>query len=82
MRDLTALPVDMLEAMKAKLLRWFITIAIIDAVVILAFVLVLVLRPTINPVLFVPLLVMPGIVLVPFITRLTAVKKELERRGR
>ncbi len=82
MSDLSTLPVEMLEAMKAKLMRWFITIAIIDGLLILAFVLVLVLKPTLNPVLFVPLLVMPGIVLVPFITRLTAVKKELEKRGR
>lgn len=82
MNDLSVLPIETLEAMKARLLRWLIALFAIDAVLIVIFVVVLLLKPKLNPVLMVPPLMLPGIFMVPFITRITAIKKELAKRGR
>lgn len=78
--DLAEHSTDTLLAMKSQLMTWLIALAIIDGLVVVGFVVLLVLKPGLNVVPLIPVLLLPGLVLAPFLLRLTAVRKELTRR--
>ncbi len=79
--NLHELSTETLQAMRTQIQRWIIGLFVVDALAVVAFVVVLVNRPGMNVVPFIPLLILPGLVLTPFLLRLTAIKKELESRG-
>lgn len=79
--NLHELSTETLHAMRGQILRWIIGLFVVDALAVVAFVVVLINRPGMNVVPFIPLLILPGLVLTPFLLRLTAIKKELESRG-
>lgn len=81
MNELSDLPVHELDAMKSRLTNWLVGIVALDVLVLAAFVLVLVTKSPKFALPLVPLLMLPGIALVPFLKRLGAVKKELARRN-
>ena len=79
--NLHELSTETLHAMRGQILRWIIGLFVVDALAVVAFVVVLINKPGMNVVPFIPLLILPGLVLTPFLLRLTAIKKELESRG-
>jgi galactitol-specific phosphotransferase system IIC component len=82
MKDLASLSTETLSAMKARLTNWIVYIGVIDAVVVGVFVWIVVTRPQTPIVALIPVLLLPGIALVPFVIRAGAVRRELERRRR
>ncbi len=79
--NLHELSTETLHAMHGQIQRWIIGLFVVDALAVVVFVVVLINRPGMNVVPFIPLLILPGLVLTPFLLRLTAIKKELESRG-
>jgi len=79
--NLHELSTDTLRDMRAQIMRWIIGLFVVDAMAVVAFVVVLVNKPGMNVLPLIPLLILPGLVLTPFLLRLTAIKKELESRG-
>lgn len=77
---LEELSTETLHSMKAQLQKWMVGLVIVDAVMILAFVLILLNSKAANVIPLIPLLVLPGLIMTPFVLRLTAVRKELARR--
>jgi hypothetical protein len=80
MKDIASLSTEALTAMKARLTNWIVYLFVIDAIVVGVFVWMLVARPTTPVVALIPMLLLPGIALVPFVLRAGAVRRELERR--
>ncbi|MBL0938921.1 MAG: hypothetical protein IBJ03_08500 [Gemmatimonadaceae bacterium] len=72
---------DTLRSMQSQLMKWIIGLLVVDGLIVAAFVLLLVMRPRTNVLPLVPVLLIPGLVLAPFLLRLTSIKKELARRG-
>ncbi|AMW03788.1 hypothetical protein [Gemmatimonas phototrophica] len=73
--------IDSLRTAKSKLMRGVIIFAVIDALLVLVFVaLVMQKGLTGSMVVYLPLLVVPMLGMIPTITKLGAVEKELKRR--
>ena len=77
MNDLTALPIETLEA---RLTNWIVYIAALDVVVVGVFAWLVTTRPPGQVLPLVPVLMLPAIGLIPFLRRTAAIRKELERR--
>jgi hypothetical protein len=82
-QDLSQESMDSLRTAKGKLMRAVIIFAVLDALLVLVFVaLVMQKGLTGSVVVYVPLLVVPMLGMIPTITKLGAVEKELKRRQR
>lgn len=80
MSDLKTLPAETLEAMKRRLTNWIVYLVAIDIVIVAVFVWLFTSRPASQVLPLVPVLMLPGIAMVPFVNRAAAIRKELERR--
>lgn len=78
--SLDELSVETLRSMKSQLQKWILCLAIVDAALLLVFVAILMYNRALNVIPLIPLLLLPGLVMTPFLLRLTAVKKEISRR--
>lgn len=72
---------DTLRSMQSQLMKWIIGLVVVDGLIVAAFILLLVMRPGMNVLPLVPVLLIPGLILAPFLLRLTSIKKELASRG-
>jgi uncharacterized membrane protein len=82
MKDLSALPTETLEAMKARLTNWIVYIAVLDTVVLGGFVWFATSRSPAQVMPLVPIVMLPALAIVPFLTRAGAIRRELEKRRR
>lgn len=80
MNDLTTLPTETLEAMKARLTNWIVYIAALDVVVVGVFVWLVATRPRASMMAAAPILMLPAIAIIPFLRRAGAIRRELARR--
>lgn len=82
MKDLSGHSTDTLQAMKARLTNWIVYIAAIDVVVVGIFVWLVMTRSFTSILPFIPIMMLPAIAVVPFLTRAGAIRRELEKRRR
>jgi uncharacterized membrane protein len=82
MRDLSAVNTETLQAMKVRLTNSIVYVGVIDLVAVGLFVWFATTRPPAQFLPFIPILILPGILLVPLVVRAGAVRRELERRAK
>jgi hypothetical protein len=82
MSDLAALSTPTLLAMKGRLTNWIVYIAAVDLLVVAVLAYLFTSRPPARVMPLVPMLTLPAIAILPFLRRVSAVKKELAARER
>lgn len=80
MSELSTYSTPTLLAMKGRLTNWIVYIAAADLLVVAVLVYLFANRPPARVMPLVPILTLPAIAILPFLRRVSAVKKELAKR--